>query len=437
MLFKNLINTVVNSVITVKNSVTNTINKLMNIKDYSKFTSTSTATYTDEELTGWGIMTMDTTSLESKKLDTIEKEDNNTSKNVLIENLAEIIYTGYNNLSSREGVREQKLNNLEKKGFELKYSTDGYITNTGPFIGYQSDIFINDTTKTIVVSNPGTNTREYATLATDLLECVKYSIGYPNSPKLTQAKKLVDTHLLSVLSDHKDYDVIFTGHSLGACTSDIQATYLSELCESNFNLPKSIKSITYESPGTKSLIKNYLNNKDNMSLPVEFCSFKSQHKNFINSFANNPTSPSIIQTIDEFLNKDTSSLLTSIKKFFMCSEEHSITKFLKLPKDSFMSSTGTLHTSEEINLKKNISHVYIQKNDTTVPMTQEVYDLLLNFFGKDLANSRVFGTSGTISDIDDTDINDINLYIDGLHPEDDVHVLWEESIFVDNHGIHG
>lgn len=180
--------------------------------------------------------------------------------------------TPIQNRGDLEGV------NAEKKQIFVIYSDE---MDAGKF-EYRSAIFIDNDTKEVVVANAGTrlgvNKKGFYDVADDM------RLIFNKEPaKIKQAKE-VNKKIIELLGDDiEDYNISYTGHSLGAAIADIQAAYMDVELQNLGKKAKDIATTTFDNPGAGNFVdKIYATSFKNRN--VIFNTFNNR-ENFINTLA--------------------------------------------------------------------------------------------------------------------------------------------------------
>jgi len=116
--------------------------------------------------------------------------------------------------------------------------------------GYKAVAFLNNETKEVHIATAGT----VPTDINDLLDDVRITAGY-TPRKITPMKIFVEDVIKKLGDDFLGYKFSTSGHSLGAVMSDLTA---AELISRGLNFDK---SITFENPGSKKVMKTAISNK--------------------------------------------------------------------------------------------------------------------------------------------------------------------------------
>lgn len=127
---------------------------------------------------------------------------------------------------------------------------------------YKSIAFINKTTKQVVIANRGTVFQSFRTAICDLID--DFCLFWQQNPyKLDPAIRFMNQVQaeLAKTEDPSKYNLTLTGHSLGASIAELQTIEATHLQKQNKGF-KSVKCITFDSPGSKKLAEQYIKNKN-------------------------------------------------------------------------------------------------------------------------------------------------------------------------------
>lgn len=117
--------------------------------------------------------------------------------------------------------------------------------------GYRCAVFVDQMAKKITFANSGTRFN-YGIIAAfyDLWDDLNVICGFlPYKVKFAQ--KLNQVILENMAQDLENYELVYTGHSLGSVIADLQAFDMEIKLSKNAIKPRAISSITFENPGTE------------------------------------------------------------------------------------------------------------------------------------------------------------------------------------------
>jgi hypothetical protein len=158
--------------------------------------------------------------------------------------------------------------------------------------GYFGAVYINEQSKEIIIANSGTNFDFLSPidLFKDLLSDYQIARGQVPKQFTNAAKEFVNLTLSSLVQkgiDLSDFKIVSTGHSLGAVLSDLVAI---ELASQGYQT----ESITFDSLGSYSVIKNYLTELNNNKL-LSYTALQDVHLEVYNA------APHYLNTYDQHL----------------------------------------------------------------------------------------------------------------------------------------
>lgn len=113
--------------------------------------------------------------------------------------------------------------------------------------------------KSVTVVTAGTRLgTTYGDMAADTKDDLKLGLGF--QPDKKAAVQKLNALILDKLGEEKsNYDFNYVGHSLGAVVSDIAATHMAtKLAKQDISLQKKISTITFDNPGSYTLVNKML-----------------------------------------------------------------------------------------------------------------------------------------------------------------------------------
>ena len=135
-----------------------------------------------------------------------------------------------------------------KANHELLLFSD-YFDDTKAYC-YRCAVFVNHASKQIVFANAGTRPGFTKEGLSDLRADLNLMLGMLPS-RFKSIKKLNQTILENIGQDLENYELVYTGHSLGGAIADLQAADMEiSLLEKGIK-PKKISAITFDNPGGK------------------------------------------------------------------------------------------------------------------------------------------------------------------------------------------
>ncbi|MCC8398611.1 MAG: hypothetical protein LN569_04930 [Rickettsia endosymbiont of Labidopullus appendiculatus] len=136
---------------------------------------------------------------------------------------------------------------------------------------YYGVLYVNDTAKQAVLAHRGTDIiaslkGQNGSLKADLIEVLNGNIVLQQTEAYTSTKDAVD-----IVND-KQYNLSFTGHSLGAWLAELSLYF----CHMDFSYDISVgyvKAVTFDSPGTKNQMESYKSSINNKDTKIEISEF--------------------------------------------------------------------------------------------------------------------------------------------------------------------
>ncbi|KAF8818648.1 lipase family protein [Rickettsia endosymbiont of Cardiosporidium cionae] len=252
--------------------------------------------------------------------------------------------------------RKIALSSVSKKhGFKLQDSSAGFFYKNSEFNMYQSDVFVNEADKTVIISNPGTKIGLVGVRLYDIINDLQLLLGYTPS-KVYQAKSFIDQKVTKIVSEcvadpdngPGTWKVIFTGHSLGAVISDLSAVHFhKKTCEGALKECIQISSLTIENPGSKNLIQDKAAAKD------VYFQVINGGTNIINSIKSQITSKvcsvnlcPIKEQANIFKEDSNKNILKTVIDFLSCAD-HPLPKFRIEFSDNNNSEYKTMYNKED------------------------------------------------------------------------------------------
>ncbi|KAF8818861.1 lipase family protein [Rickettsia endosymbiont of Cardiosporidium cionae] len=290
------------------------------------------------------------------------------------------------NRESKQMLSEQW---MKKLGYKHVFSTEFFDDTSSEYQGYQADIFINHEKKNAIIANPGSviydknGSFSIKHIINDLFNDIQLFFNFIPI-KFYLAQKLNREILMPIVEKYPDYNFIFTGHSLGAVISDLQAADINRKIN---NL--SIYSITFENPGSKKILQKLCHNTEEYNdiiQSIKYHAIQQQNKNFINCLHESVMPALHIQNPQELIMNISSNnvlmkfinnnIISYINFFWSTITEHGITSFLNLLDKSLEISCGDiiikntensnilLLSSLEQNCHNNTSNLEFESNIT-------------------------------------------------------------------------
>ena len=190
---------------------------------------------------------------------------------------------------------------------------------------YRAIVMIDDEAKKIVIANAGTrvsfsqndwlpNWKDLSSRASaDIADDARLLVG-EEPLKISQAKK-VNKKIIDLIGEDniKNYEINFTGHSLGAAIANIQAAYFDVECQKRGIKHKNISSNTFDNPGAGNYVRD-IYKKNELKRKVKFHTFNNR-ANLINTNAPQAGKRYIIQPSDQKPLDETETRLASFAKF--------------------------------------------------------------------------------------------------------------------------
>lgn len=181
---------------------------------------------------------------------------NNSSAKIRADaNLANLVYT----VNSSEG-RQELTSHL---GDSEIYLITAQLENTAieKTNEYQCLVLINNSAKEVTFVTAGTRIDKAITRRADLRDDIRLSLGL--LPLKAKAAQELNNLILEQLGDEaKDYHFHYTGHSLGGALSDIAATDMGmKLHQQNILTKNKVSTVTFDNPGSYTLVKNQLTSR--------------------------------------------------------------------------------------------------------------------------------------------------------------------------------
>ncbi len=135
----------------------------------------------------------------------------------------------------------------------------------------KSVVLIDKTNKSVVVVTAGTRIDgEFGDMIADVRDDLLLSFGFQPQKK-QEVQSLNDLIIQEIPDDGlKDYKFHYTGHSLGAVMSDIAATNMAmKLLKQDIPVSGKISTITFDNPGSYTLVNKMLKNYKKKSIEEE------------------------------------------------------------------------------------------------------------------------------------------------------------------------
>ena len=193
----------------------------------------------------------------------------------------DVLFTSvaYEKSSSNEVVVD--INSSLPEGMELILYTDKL--NDTKKNEYRCAVFADHSNKKITCAIAGTRPGFDAKGFHDLKDDAFLAFGRSPS-KRSQAQILNEMIIDSIgIENIKDYEMHYTGHSLGACMADIAAADMDIQLQKQQQQCKKISCITFDNPGAKSIVDGLYKKADlSPRQDIEHTTFNAQD-NFINT----------------------------------------------------------------------------------------------------------------------------------------------------------
>lgn len=124
---------------------------------------------------------------------------------------------------------------------------------------YRCGLIINHQTKKITMVIAGTRFDDVKNMVQDLVDDL--GLAFNVLPRKFKAIQAMHSMLLDNMGDKiKEYDIHYTGHSLGAVLADLSAAHMAALLDWRGDLRAgAITTATFDNPGSESIVSRFMN----------------------------------------------------------------------------------------------------------------------------------------------------------------------------------